>query len=73
MNNFLLSRGIETRSYHYRNCEKIFYKKNKLACLNSEKYENEIICLPNHNKISLKYMDYIVKMVSIFYLNNYDR
>ena len=73
LNNFLLSKGIETRSYHYRNCEKIFYKKNKLACLNSEKYENEIICFPNHNKISLKYMDYIVKMVSIFYLNNYDR
>ena len=70
LNSFLLSKGIETRSYHYRNCEKIFTKNNKLSCMNSEKYENQIICLPNHKKISLEYMDYVVKMIKVFYLNN---
>ena len=70
LNSFLLRKGIETRSYHYRNCEKIFYKKNKLFCLNSQKFENQILCLPNHNKISFEYMDYIINTIAAFYLNN---
>ena len=70
LNSFLLHKGIETRSYHYRNCEKIFYKKNKLFCLNSQKFENQILCLPNHSKISFEYMDYIINTIAAFYLNN---
>ena len=66
LNHFLLKKGIETRLYYYKNCEKIFKKTEKL-CINSEKYENEIICLPNSEKVSLKYIDYIVNMVSAFY------
>ena len=66
LNRFLLKKGIETRLHYYKNCEKIFKKTEKL-CINSEKYENEIICLPNSEKVSLKYIDYIVNMVSTFY------
>ena len=69
LNLFLLSKGIETRIHYYKNCEKIF-EQNKDLCVNSEKYENEIICLPNSEKISTTYMDYIVKMISIFYSQN---
>ena len=66
LNHFLLKKGIETRLYYYKNCEKIFKKTEKL-CINSEKYENEIICLPNSEKVSLKYIDYLVNMISTFY------
>ena len=67
LNKFLLEKGIETRFYYYKNCEKIFRKKRNLTCINSEKFENEILCLPNHKNISLEYIDYIIKMISIFY------
>ena len=33
----------------------------------AKQYENEIICLPNHRKISKKYIDYIVDAISNFY------
>ena len=69
LNNHLLKKGIEVRSYHYRNCEKIFSKRKRLSCLNSQKYENQILCLPNHNKISFEYIDYIIDTISTFYLN----
>jgi len=69
LNNYLLKKGIESRSYHYRNCQKIFSKKNKILCLNSQKYENQILCLPNHNKISFEYMNYIINTISTFYLD----
>ena len=68
LNDFLLKNGIETRLYYYKNCHKIFVK-TKPYCSNSQKFENEIICLPNGEKISFKYMDYIVEKISNFYLN----
>ena len=66
LNKFLLNHGIETRTVYYRNCNKIF-NKQKLQSSIAEKYENEIICLPNHKKITKKYIDYIVDTVSNFY------
>ena len=69
LNNFLLKSGIETRLYYYKNCEKIFSDKRKPSCINSKKYENNIICLPNGEKITFKYIDYIIKKISSFYLN----
>ena len=67
LNNFLLKNGIESRLYYYKNCEKIFNKNTKSYCSNSQKYENEIMCLPNSKKITLKYIDYIIKIIFIFY------
>ena len=67
LNNFLLNRGIETRLYYYKNCEKIFKKKMK-SCKNAKKFENEIICLPNNNQINLEYIDYIIGSISLFFL-----
>ena len=69
LNNFLLKNGIETRLYYYKNCEKIFFDKRKPYCLNSQKFENNIICLPNGEKITFKYIDYIIQKISNFYLN----
>ena len=69
LNNFLLKSGIETRLYYYKNCEKIFSDKRKPYCINSKKYENNIICLPNGEKITFKYIDYIIQKISSFYLN----
>jgi len=69
LNNYLLKNGIETRLYYYKNCEKIFFGKKKLNCLNSQKFENNIICLPNGEKITFEYIDYIIQKISDFYLN----
>lgn len=57
VNDFLLEKNIEVRFKHYYNCEKIFY--NTKQCINAEKYENELICLPVHQKIKIKYMEYV--------------
>ena len=61
LNKYLLERGIEVRYKHYYNCEKLF-KKN-IKCKNSEKYENELICLPLHSKISTVYMNFVINNI----------
>ena len=68
LNRFLLNQGIEVRYRHYYNCEKLF-KKNT-SCINSEKYEKELICLPLHSKISYSYIDYIIKNIEKYYLSS---
>ena len=67
LNKFLLNNGIETRLYYYRNCGKIFSSSQKNNFSNSEKYENQILCLPNGEKITYEYIDYIIKTILIFY------
>ena len=64
LNKYLLKRGIEVRYKHYYNCEKLF--KKKIKCINSEKYENELVCLPLHIKISNSYMNFIVNNIKGF-------
>ena len=66
LNKFLLKKGIEIRFIYYKNCEKIFSKKTN-SCTNSRKYENRIICLPNHKQITKDYIDKIIKNIKIFY------
>ena len=66
LNKFLLKKGIEIRFIYYKNCEKIFSKKTN-SCTNSRKYENEIVCLPNHKQITKNYIDKIIKNIKIFY------
>jgi len=65
--NYLFSKGIETKTIQYVDCQKIFksYKNHK----NSRNYENEIICLPNHKKITRKYINYVVSCIDMFYKN----
>ena len=58
VNDFLLEKNIEVRFRHYYNCEKMFY--NTKHCINAEKYENELICLPVHQKIKIQNMEYII-------------
>lgn len=65
LNKFLLSKGIEVRLKHYYNCEKLFLKKTR--CLNAEKYEKELICLPAHSRVNYFYIDYIIKNINRFY------
>ena len=66
LNKFLLNQGIETRIIYYRNCNKIF-NIQRLQSPIAQKYENEIICLPNHRKISKEYIKYIIDKISDFY------
>ena len=65
LNNFLLEKGIEVRFKHYYNCQKLFGYGEK--CTSAERYENELMCLPNHPKISLSYIDYLVKNIELYY------
>ena len=64
LNKYLLDKGIEVRFKHYYNCEKMFGIRKE--CLNAEKYEKELICLPVHPKISLSYIDFIVKNIETY-------
>ena len=64
--NFLLSRGIYLRNYWYVNSAKYF--KSKKNYLNSEYLENNILCLPTHSQISLRYINLICDEIENFYL-----
>jgi len=63
-NIFLLKNGIETKLIHYKNCEKIFSKSKR--CKNSSLFEKELICLPNHEKITFNYIDRVIRYIKIF-------
>ncbi len=66
--NYLFSQGVETKTVQYVDCQKIFKSKNRKS--NLQEYENKILCLPNHRRISHKYIDYIVKCIYTFYRSN---
>ena len=68
LNKFLLSQGIEVRYKHYYNCEKLF-RKTKI-CINAERYENELICLPLHSKINYPYIEYVIQKINQYYLKS---
>ena len=68
LNRFLLNNNVEVRYKHYYNCEKLFRKTN--YCINAERYENELICLPLHPKINFKYIDYAINKINQFYLKS---
>ena len=64
MNKFLLEKGIEVRLKHYYNCEKMF--KNKKTCINADRYEKELVCLPIHPKIQKTHIDFVVKNIELY-------
>ena len=63
-----MQKGFDLKKIHYFNCGKEF--KTKFKCVNSERAENEILCLPNHNKINKYYIDRLINEIEIFYKNN---
>ena len=65
LNEYLLDKGIEVRLKHYYNCEKFFGNGKK--CINAQKYEKELICLPIHPNITLAYIDLVVKNIDVYY------
>ena len=70
LNKFLLDRGIEIRFHYYQSCESIF-KKKQLTCSSAKRYEEELLLLPNHRKISYRYIDFVIKNIKKFYKQNY--
>jgi len=60
---YLFSKGIETKVISYKDCQNLFNIKKKYLKL----YEDQIICLPNHKKITKPYIDYIVNSIHQFY------
>ena len=65
LNKFLFTKGIELRLIYYANCSKLFKMNNQSP--NAEKYEKEILCLPNHKKIKKEYIIFIVSCIHEFY------
>ena len=61
---YLFSKGIETKTIQYLDCQKIFKSKNSNI---NQNYEDKVLCLPNHKNIKKKYMDFIVKYLFKFY------
>ena len=66
LNKFLLNKGIELRSIYYRNCSNLFKIKSFRTPI-AERYEKEILCLPNHRKIQKEYIIFIVNCIREFY------
>lgn len=65
--NYLLEKGLETRIHFYSNCE---HNIQNIQNKNSQFYEENIICLPSHSKISHeKIMEYC-SSISDFYGSN---
>ena len=52
---FLVSKGLETRFHFYSNCDDII---EILHSNNSIDYENQLICLPSHQKFPQKIEEY---------------
>lgn len=66
--NYLLNRGLETRIHFYSNCEDV---RGDLANnKNSQEFEDQIICLPSHSKISHNKIREYCSSISDFYGSN---
>ena len=65
---YLFSKGVETKTIQYVDCQNIF--KSKTNIKNLKQYENQVLCLPNHRLISKKYIEYIVNLLNEFYKKN---
>jgi len=61
----LFKQGFDTKKIQYFDCIKEF--KSNIICVNSKMFENEILCLPNHNKISNIYINKIANEIKKFY------
>ena len=65
--NFLLNRGLETRIHFYSNCEDV---RDLVNNKNSQNFEDRIICLPSHSKISHNKINEYCSSISDFYGSN---
>ena len=63
LHKYLIENGIETKLIHYKDCRNIFLKKKYKKKL----LEDEIICLPNHKKITKTYINLIIYKIASFY------
>ena len=61
----LLKKGFDTKKVHYFNCAKTFNFKEKFP--NSQRIENEILCLPNNSEIDRIFIDKLIKEIELFY------
>ena len=52
LSKYLFKKGIETRFYYYKNCEELLTNKNLYKNNTSTQFENELLCLPSHDKIN---------------------
>ena len=68
---FLLSRGIYLRNHWYIDGSK--YLKTKIQFKNADYLENNILCLPTNNKMSMQYISLICKEIKNFFqkIDNY--
>jgi dTDP-4-amino-4,6-dideoxygalactose transaminase len=69
LHKYLIENGIETKLFHYKDCRNIFIK-NKYG---KKLYEEEIICLPNHTKITKTYINLIINKIVSFYKIKYQK
>ena len=65
---YLFSKGVETKTIQYVDCQNIF--KSKTNTRNLKQFENQVLCLPNHRLISKKYIEFIVNLLNEFYKKN---
>ena len=65
---YLLDKNIDIKNYYYKNCcEENVYSKYKNDCVNSKLISDNIIMLPVHKKISLKFKNDIISNINNFF------
>jgi hypothetical protein len=69
LSEYLFKKGIETRFYYYKNCEEILLKKNYYKNKNSSQLENQLLCLPSHDKIDKKQVIKTCNYIEKFFRN----
>lgn len=62
---FLLTKGIYLRNHWYINSSK--YLNTKIKFKNADYLENNILCLPTHNKISIQYINLVCEEIKNFF------
>ncbi len=65
---YLMRKGFDLKKVHYFNCSSEFKSKSK--CVNSDRIEKEVLCLPNHEKINKFYINHLIDEIKIFYKND---
>lgn len=66
--NYLKKNKLDIKNYYYKNCvNEEIYSDNKSSCLNSQKFSENILMLPVHEKINNKDQFKIInKIISFF-------
>ena len=64
---FLFKNNFDSSRYFYRNCNELkIFKKYKQNCINVKRFENNLVFLPIHHRISKLYLKKLAKLINTY-------